>query len=128
MKFFNMNDLTTELEKKRPDIIEEIIKNEPNYFLVRDIIKTRIKKGLTQAELAKKSNLTQNQISRIESAQLGSINTITKVLNALDLRLTITEKDRPKLCRYSIKTVLPRKARQKQSGEKEQKSMQKIGI
>ncbi|TEB06166.1 antitoxin HipB [Pelotomaculum schinkii] len=125
MKFFNMNELTTELEKKRPDIIEEIIKDEPNYLLVRDIIKTRIKKGLTQAELAKKSSLTQTQISRIESAQLGSINTITKVLNALDLRLTITEKNKPKLCRYSTKIASPRRTRGKKSVEEEQKELSK---
>jgi transcriptional regulator with XRE-family HTH domain len=125
MKFFNMNDLVTQLEKKRPDIIEEIIKNEPNYLLIRDIIKRRIEKGLTQAELAQKANLTQAQISRIESAQLGSINTITKVLNALDLRLTITEKERPKLCRYAIKAVSAGRARKKQSGKEEQKELSK---
>ena len=92
MKFFTMRDFVVELEKKRPDILEEIVKDEPNYLIIHEIIKRRIEKGLTQTELAKKANLTQTQISRIESAQLGNINTLSKVLDALDLQLTVKEK------------------------------------
>lgn len=95
MKFYNMKDFANELEKKRPDVLEELIRDEPNYIIIHQIIKKRIEKGLTQAELAKKANLTQTQVSRIESAQLGNINTLLKVLDVLGLQLTIKDKMSP---------------------------------
>ena len=95
MKFYNMKDFANELEKKRPDVLEELTRDEPNYIIIHQIIKKRIEKGLTQAELAKKANLTQTQISRIESAQLGNINTLLKVLDVLGLQLAIKDKISP---------------------------------
>ena len=49
----------------------------------------RIKKGLSQSELAKLSGITQQQLSKIEHAVNGNILTYLKVLDALDYDLSI---------------------------------------
>ena len=101
MKFFSMNEFTNEL-KKRQDIIKEIIKDEPNYVIAKEIVRERINKGLSQQELAQKTKLTQTQISRLENAQIGNLQTITKVLDALDLKISIVSKNKPRHARCYI--------------------------
>ena len=102
MKFFTMDEFTSELNTKRPDIVKEIIKDEPNYLIARKIIGERNKKGLSQHDLAQKAKLTQAQISRLENAQLGNLLTITRALDALDLQIKIVSKNKPKhrIARY----------------------------
>ena len=54
------------------------------------IIETREKKGLTQKELAIKSQVTQQQISKIENGENCNMLTFIKVSSALGLGLTLT--------------------------------------
>ena len=56
------------------------------------IYKYRMLKGITQEELAEKSQLQQPQISRIERNKNVKLSTVIKVLNALGLKL-ISEDD-----------------------------------
>lgn len=91
-KFLNMNEFASKL-RDRPEIIKELIEDEPNYKIAKTIIEERIKKGLSQNALAKKAKLTQTQISRLESAQLGNYTTISKALNALDLEIIVVSRD-----------------------------------
>jgi len=53
------------------------------------IQQVRNKKGLSQAELAKLSGITQQQLSKIEHAVNGNILTYLRVLDALEYDLTI---------------------------------------
>lgn len=59
----------------------------------RQLIASRKSAGLTQPELAKLSGIQQADISRIERG-LGNptIDTVLKLLNALDMRLTLQPK------------------------------------
>jgi len=54
------------------------------------IIKAREQKGLTQRELAKKSQVTQQQLSKIENGVNCNMLTFIKVSSALGLDLTLS--------------------------------------
>jgi transcriptional regulator with XRE-family HTH domain len=54
------------------------------------IIKAREQKGLTQRELAQKSQVTQQQLSKIENGVNCNMLTFIKVSSALGLGLTLS--------------------------------------
>jgi transcriptional regulator with XRE-family HTH domain len=54
------------------------------------IIEAREQKGLTQRELAQKSQVTQQQLSKIENGVNCNMLTFIKVLSALGLDLTLS--------------------------------------
>ena len=60
------------------------------------IIKFRIAKDLTQADLAKRIGVSQQQISKIENGEFSSIMTVAKVLLALGYFLNIKPVKLPK--------------------------------
>lgn len=63
---------------------------EPEYQLARSIIKARIKKGMTQAQLAKKIGTKQPVISRLERMNASpSLRFLKRVAKALNTKLQI---------------------------------------
>jgi DNA-binding XRE family transcriptional regulator len=54
------------------------------------IVEAREQKGLTQSELAKKSHVTQQQLSKIENGVNCNMLTFIKVSSALGLDLTLS--------------------------------------
>lgn len=63
---------------------------EPEYQLAKSLVEFRIKKNLSQAELAEKADMKQPVISRIESMKsLPSVSTLKKISQALDEPLLI---------------------------------------
>ncbi|OAT83726.1 hypothetical protein A6M21_07540 [Desulfotomaculum copahuensis] len=83
-----MDEITKQLESK-PQIIEEMLVDEPRYQIARAIIGERTRRGWSQGTLARKAHLTQAQVSRLERARIGNFVTVLKTLDALDLRLEI---------------------------------------
>lgn len=64
---------------------------EPEFALIRLLIKKRIEKGLTQKELAKKIGTKQAAISRLESGSYNpTLKFLGKVAKALDADLKIS--------------------------------------
>ncbi|GAG01653.1 unnamed protein product [marine sediment metagenome] len=59
------------------------------------IIEARSDHNLSQAELAKRAHITQQQLSRIENGMNFNIKTLLKLCDAMDLSLDLTQ--RPKL-------------------------------
>jgi len=59
------------------------------------ILAARRDQNLSQAELAKRAHITQQQLSRIENGMNFNIKTLLKLCDALDLSLEF--KQRPKL-------------------------------
>lgn len=53
----------------------------------------RTSRGLSQKDLAIKANITQQQLSKIENGAIGNMATLVKVLNALDLQISIKKND-----------------------------------
>lgn len=87
-----MTDFDTYLQKQLqdPDFRKEWEAGEAQYQLVREMIKARIAKKLSQRQLAQKADTTQAVISRVESMSVNpSILLIEKIAYALDKRLDI---------------------------------------
>lgn len=75
---------------KDPKVAAEYKKLAPRYQLISELIRIRIKKGLTQEELAKKVGTKQSAIARIESGNTNpSFNSIEKILQAMNVELCI---------------------------------------
>lgn len=65
-------------------------KLEPRYQLISQLIEARTKKGLTQAQLAKKIGTKQSAVARLESGNTNpSFAFIEKVISALGSKLII---------------------------------------
>ena len=65
-EFITMNEFADLLAEKRPDILEEMAANEPEYQIARSIIAARLRLKWSQQKLAERAKLTQTQVSRLE--------------------------------------------------------------
>ena len=75
---------------KDPEFREEYEALEPEYKLAAGLIRLRLAKGLTQAQLAALLNTKQESIARLESgSSLPSLSTVRRVADALDAELEI---------------------------------------
>lgn len=63
----------------------------PEYELVRSIIEQRLKKKMSQQQIAVKAGVPQSTIARIENLSHGlpKLTTLKKIADALDSRLVI---------------------------------------
>lgn len=60
------------------------------YEIARALIKARIEKGLTQAEIAKRMNTKQSVISRVENAKtVPSLSFLKRLAKVLDASLQV---------------------------------------
>jgi DNA-binding XRE family transcriptional regulator len=65
--------------------------SEPEFLLVKSLIDTRLKAGLTQKELAKKIGTRQSVISNLEGGQANpTLGTLRKVAKALGAKVMVT--------------------------------------
>lgn len=75
---------------KDPKFKKEYDKLETRYALIDQIIGERIKKKMTQAQLAKKIGTKQSAIARLESGNINpSLNFMDKIAAALGTRLNV---------------------------------------
>jgi predicted transcriptional regulator len=92
---YNMKKITYEEHVKEllknKKVREEYEKLLPEYELARSIIEQRMKKKMTQEEVAKKAGMPQSTISRIEGLTHGlpKISTLKKIANALDAKVVV---------------------------------------
>ncbi|OGD62089.1 hypothetical protein A2160_04625 [Candidatus Beckwithbacteria bacterium RBG_13_42_9] len=80
-------------EKKllqNPKFRQAAAKIEPEYQLARSIILIRLKRGLTQKQLARKMRTSQSAIARVESGYyLPSLSFLKRLSQALERPLNI---------------------------------------
>lgn len=89
IKLINWRDLEKEW-MKNPEFRREAERQEPEYQMARALIGARIKKKLSQKQLAKKIGTKQPVVSRIESmATLPTVRILKRLADALDMRLSI---------------------------------------
>jgi predicted transcriptional regulator len=76
---------------KNKKVKEEYEKLLPEYELAKSMIDQRLKKKMTQGDVAKKTGMPQSTISRIEGLTHGlpNISTLKKIADALDAKLVI---------------------------------------
>lgn len=76
---------------KDPEVKKEYDALDPEFQLVREMIKARHEAGLTQQELAERTGIQQANISRIENGNGNpSLATLTKIANGMGKKLIIT--------------------------------------
>ena len=63
----------------------------PEYELAKSIIEQRIKRNMTQEEVARKAGMPQSTVSRIEGLTHGlpKLSTLRKIADALDAELVV---------------------------------------
>ncbi len=75
---------------KRPGFKEALEETRLEYEIARALIKARIEKGLTQAEIAKRMNTKQSVISRVENARtIPSLSFLKRLAGVLDASLQV---------------------------------------
>lgn len=82
-----------DLEKRLladPEVKGEYDRLQPRYVLISQLIKARIKKGISQKELAEKIGTKQSAIARFESGNVNpSLEFLQKIALAMGRRLSI---------------------------------------
>ena len=88
MKEYKVSD---HLKKKIKDpYFKELYELEAQKFaIIEKIVDYRIKKGITQSDLAKEVGVTQQQISKVENGEFSSVMTLEKILLAIGMTVQI---------------------------------------
>jgi DNA-binding XRE family transcriptional regulator len=63
---------------------------EPEFALIRQLIDLRVKRGLSQRQLAKRAKMQQPTIARLEGGQTASLRTLRRVADALDADVQVS--------------------------------------
>ena len=73
-----------------PEVRKEYDKLEPRYAIISQVIAARIKRGMTQQQIAQKMGTKQSAIARLESGNSNpSISFLEKLASVLGYKLTI---------------------------------------
>ena len=88
MSNINFKDYLNE-QLKDPEFKKEFENETTNLESAIALTKVRKESGLSQRDLATVSDVPQSTIARIESGANTSIDTLTKIANALGKRLTV---------------------------------------
>ena len=87
-----MKDLQTFKKELMKDeaFKREYDKLTPRYAMISELIAARIKKGLTQKELAQRIGTTQSSIARLEGGNVNpSLDFLEKIANVLESQLIV---------------------------------------
>jgi DNA-binding XRE family transcriptional regulator len=63
---------------------------EPEFALIRQLIDLRMKRGLSQRQLARRAKMQQPTIARLEGGQTASLRTLRRVADALDADVQVS--------------------------------------
>lgn len=75
---------------KDKEFAAEYKRLQPRYDIISQLIEARIRKGITQQELAKKMGTKQSAIARLESGNYNpTLEFLIKTAKALDSRINI---------------------------------------
>jgi predicted XRE-type DNA-binding protein len=87
-KTYSFDDYVTE-QMRNPEFKAEYDALEGEFNFIQQMINLRLKKGLSQRQLADLVGTHQPSISRLEAGRIGSIAFLQKVANALDASVEI---------------------------------------
>ena len=72
-----------------PAFREEYEALEPEFALIRQLIDLRIKRGLSQRQVAERAGMKQPSIARLEGGSTASLQTLRRVAAALDAEVQV---------------------------------------
>ena len=75
--------------KQDPDFAEGYAEEKRRLGVAIRLAQLRQENGLSQTELAKRSGITQQQLSKLEQGENCNINTLFKVCNSLGLEIEL---------------------------------------
>ena len=103
MKKFTYEAHVRELLKKKR-VREEYEKLLPEYGLAKSIIDQRLRKKMTQEDIAHKAGIPQSTVSRIERLTHGlpKLVTLKKIAEALDAKLVIKLEPKGHIGKYML--------------------------
>ncbi len=81
---------STEEHLQDPAVKVEYDALEGEFALIRQLIDLRIKRGLSQREIAQRAGMQQPSIARLEMGQTASLRTLRRVADALDADVRVT--------------------------------------
>lgn len=85
----NWEDLKKEILSD-PKVKKEYDRLAPRYAVISALIAARIKKGITQKELAQKMGTKQSAIARLEGGNVNpSLNFLGKIASVMGYKLTV---------------------------------------
>ena len=88
--FTNLDDYISENLKEDPEFAKEYNRLQLPSMLARQVIKLRIEKGYSQAQLAKLIGTQQSSISRLESmSYLPSLSFLQRIADVMDAKMEI---------------------------------------
>ncbi len=91
-KKIDVKELLNE-ELKNDEFKSNFEQVKKGYELIEQIVRIRKLKKISQCELAKKASVSQQAISRLEREKhIPKIDTLMKIIDGLDLKLTLTER------------------------------------
>ena len=65
------------------------------YALIRQLIDLRIRRGLSQRQLAERAGMKQPSIARLESGRTANLQTLRRIADALDADVRVSIEPRP---------------------------------
>ncbi len=75
---------------KRPGVRKAYAEMQPEIQIIRTLIISRNKKGMTQRKLAKKIGVTQSALARFESGRINpTLSFLQKITSGLGLKLMV---------------------------------------
>lgn len=88
----NWKDLKKELLQNK-EIANQYDRLKPHYRIISQLIEARLRKGVTQEQLARKVGTKQSAIARLESGNANpSLDFLEKVTKAVDSEIVIQTK------------------------------------
>ena len=75
---------------RRPGVRKAYVEMQPEFQIIRALIISRNKKGMTQRRLAQKIGITQSSLARFETGGTNpTLSFIKKITNGLGLKLLV---------------------------------------
>lgn len=103
MKKFTYESHVRELLKNKK-VREEYERLLPEYELARSLIEQRLRKKMTQGDIAQKAGIPQSTVSRVEGLTHGlpKLATLKKIAEALDAKLVIKLEPKGPIGKYIL--------------------------
>lgn len=108
MKELSFDDLLDQIEEENPEDKKTIATARAVADIISEIIKVRVRKNISQRELAKMCGIRQSAIARMERLQaIPRLDTIAKVAACLDIKIGVIEETAKAVETPPIVVVLP---------------------